>query len=600
MPAGPDMAPLENPVSDRATKDWKEEEKKVVKAPLKKALFGDLHVHTRLSFDAYIGGVTAGPSEAYSFAKGNSIGVLGKQVRIVRPLDFAAVTDHSEYLGEMYSTQTKGIKGYNTIHSRMLRSLGQDTAKQTAFFRRMSGSGNRDRVRTHPNFFSGYKTTVMAWNVILDAAENHYQPGKFTTFAAYEWSKSDKGAHLHRNVIFKDMTVPNYPISAFEAKDEIALWNSLEAFRTEGSTVMAIPHNSNISNGRTFSNEQPDGTPIDKDYILMRHKNEPLVEIHQAKGSSEVHPKLWAEDEYANFELYNAVGSENINNYVRHVLKRGIKYKQDFGVNPYEYGIIASTDTHNGTPGNTEESDEYQGNHLFIDGAPEQRSTTKWILNEKLRTAGAINPGGLVGVWSRANTRTEIYESLEQKETFGTSGNRIQVRFFGGTNFGNDYEGYENMVTEGYQKGVPMGKYLSIEEGQTPQFLIWASKDPEGAALHKIQIIKGWLEDEELKEEIIDVVVTKNTFENKEDVVNLKTGVIDEQYGSSELFTKWEDPNFDESQEAFYYLRVLEVPTLRYTEWDKVRYNTPYPEDIAQTVIERAWTSPIWYSPNKN
>ena len=601
MPSAPNLDDVHNPVENRAIKDWEEEEKKVLKSSLKNAYFGDLHVHTKYSFDAYIGGVTSGPEEAYQFAKGQTVKVLDDQVKIVRPLDFAAVTDHSEYLGEMYSTQTKGVSGYYTIPSIMLRDIGQDTAKQRAFFRRMASVaiGDGDQPRIHPNFFKGFKTTSMAWDKIIAAAENHYRPGEFTTFIGYEWSLGGSGAHLHRNVIFKDGVIPRYPISAFEADNELKMWESLENYRKSGSTVMAIPHNSNLSHGLTFSNTQPDGSAIDMDYVKTRNKNEPLAEIHQAKGNSEVHPAIWTEDEYSNFEIYKEEENPDPNNFLRHVLKRGLKYKEEFGVNPYEYGLIGSTDTHNGTPGNTEEDDTYQGNHLNIDKTPEARSTSSWILKNNLKTADATNPGGLIGVWARANTRPEIYESLEKKETFATSGNRVKVRFFGGKEFDENYDDYEKMVVDGYLKGIPMGQYLG-EIADRPQFVIWAAKDPEGANLDRIQVIKGWYEDGELMENIIDAVVSEKEFGSASDVVNFSTGEINPEFGSAVLSTVWEDEEFNPEHHAFYYLRVLEVPTVRYTHWDKIRYGTEYPEDLRKTIQERAWSSPIWYLPSKN
>ena len=601
MPSSPVLDEVANPIENRASRNWEDDEKKVVKSPLKMAYFGDLHVHTKYSFDAFIGGVTAGPEDAYQFAKGNPIRVLDDEVRIARPLDFAAVTDHSEYLGEMYSTQTKGVKGHFTLASIMLRGIGQDTAKQRAFFRRMANVaiGEDDRPRVHPNFFKGYETTLMAWDKIIEAAEQHYEPGNFTTFIGYEWSLGKAGAHLHRNVIFKDGIVPKYPISAFEADDELKLWESLEHYRNSGATVMAIPHNSNLSHGRTFANTQPDGSEIDMDYVKTRNKNEPLAEIHQAKGNSEVHPSIWTEDEYANFEIYEEEDNPDANNFLRHVLKRGLKYSDEYGVNPYEYGLIGSTDSHNGTPGNTEENDEYQGNHLNVDKTPFARSTSNWILNDRLKTADAINPGGLVGVWAQSNTRSEIYESLQKKETFATSGNRMKVRFFGGEDFENSYDDYELMVNDGYLKGVPMGQYLG-KLSSKPQFIIWASKDPEGSNLDRIQVIKGWYDNGELKEKIYDAVISDNPYSEEVEAIDLATGKTNPSLGSPALSTVWTDESFNPDHNAFYYLRVLEVPSARYTYWDEIRYGTEYPDDLRKTIQERAWSSPIWFRPSTN
>lgn len=598
-PLSPDLTPIDNPIKDRAVTEWSKLENQVKRKPLKEAYFGDLHVHTKYSFDAFIGGVSAGPDEAYQFAKGSAIDVLDKQVKIERPLDFAAVTDHAEYIGEMYSVQHSGTPGYSSIPARLLRSIGKDTLKQAAFFARMSGAANKDqnKIRTHPDFFRGFSTTISAWDQELAAAEKHYVPGKFTTFAAYEWSLGMAGVHMHRNLIFRDMKVPDYPLSAFEAKDEEALWSAMEDYRSNGSTVMAIPHNSNLSNGMIFPESKVDGSDIDAAYVQTRKKNEPLVEIHQAKGNSEVHPQLWANDEHADFEIYYARSNPNPNSFVRHVLKRGLKYKSELGTNPYEYGLIGSTDTHNGTPGNTEENDDYQGNHLSRDTHLARRLNSNWILNPELKTYNAINPGGLVGVWSEANTRPDIYDALKRKETFATSGGRITVRFFAGSDYNSEYEDHDAMVRDGYNHGVSMGDIINIENDDKPEFLLWAAKDPIGANLEKIQIIKGWYQNGQLKEQIIDAVVTDHPTTDDQNVVDISTGAVDPSYGQSSLFTKWIDESFDPDVPAFYYLRVIEVPTPRYTQWDEIKHGVKYPEDMTSTIRERAWSSPIWYYP---
>jgi len=601
-PSAPDLDFVENSIRDRAVKDWAKLEKSIPPNTNRNAYFGDLHVHTKYSFDAFIGGVSAGPDEAYQFAKGGEINVLDKLVKIQRPLDFTAVTDHSEYLGEMYSAQHKEAKGYATLPARYLRSLDRDTAKQRELFNRMRNVSDPSKVRNHPNFFRGFKTTMSAWDRAIEAAEKHYTPGTFTTFAGYEWTLGknvfSKRAHLHRNVIFRDMNVPDYPVSAFEARDEIALWESLDEYRSGGSTVLAIPHNSNISHGMMFPFRQPDGKEIDSNYVETRNFNEPLVEIHQAKGNSEVHPKIWTSDEYADFEMYEEEDIPNENNFIRNALKRGLKYKEELGTNPYEYGLIGSTDTHNGTPGNTEEDDDYQGNKLITDTDLNNRLTSDWILNTSIKTYNAINPGGLIGVWAEANTRPYIYDAMARKETYATSGGRVMVRFFAGYDYSENYKSYDAMVTDGYAKGVAMGQHIKAKSHVSPEFLIWASKDPLGANLDRIQIIKGWYEDEVLNEQIIDVVVSENAVDQEDEVVNLKTGEIDLSKGQSILFTKWRDSEFDANVQTFYYLRVLEVPTPRYTLWDEIKYDVTYPADMKRTIRERAWSSPIWYYPS--
>jgi hypothetical protein len=590
---------VENSIRDRSLKNWKELENEVVSNPLRNAYFGDLHVHTRYSHDAYIGGATASPEDAYLFAKGHPISVLGKEVRIQRPLDFAAVTDHSEFLGEFYSLQHKGSPGYFSSQAMYLRSLEGDTSKQLKMFARMRGA-SQTAPRQHPKFFKGFKTTMRAWTSEIEAAEKHYLPGKFTTFAAYEWSHAEDGAHLHRNVIFKDMIVPDYPVSALEARTEKALWKSMETYRKSGATVMAIPHNSNLSYGKTFPLSQEDGTAVDVAYAKERSANEPLAEIHQAKGNSEVHPAIWTDDEYADFEINNEEITPNQNSYLRHILKRGLAYQENLGVNPFKYGFIGSTDTHNGTPGNTEEDDEYQGNHLIIDGDANFRSTTNWVLNDRLKTYAVTNPGGLVGIWAKANTRSHLFEAMQQKETFATSGTRITLRLFAGYDFKETYDSHESMLQDGYAKGVPMGGDLAYRTDQIPQLIIWAAKDASSANLDRIQVIKGWYDGDSLHEEIFDAVVSQNAVLDGENIVNLTTGEIDKTKGSPTLFTVWSDATFDPSLHTFFYIRVLEVPTPRYSLLDEIRHGVKYPDDAKRIIRERAWSSPIWGIPSKS
>lgn len=596
VPNGPVLDEVPNTIQDRATKNWEELESKLPTNPLRNAYFGDLHAHTNYSFDAYIGGVTGNPDDAYRFAKGEAIEVLGEKVTIQRRLDFAAVTDHSEYLGEMYTAQHKGAPGNHTLAARYFRAVRTDTIKQRALFHRLRQM--RALGGNHPKFFRGFTTTAMAWDKEIEAAEKHYEPGKFTTFAAYEWTLGGATAHIHRNVFFGDMKVPNYPVSAFEATNEAQLWQSLEQFRKQGATVMAIPHNSNLSHGFTFPLTQTDSSEIDVSYAQTRAKNEPLVEIHQAKGNSEVHPALWQNDEYADFEIYED-SSPNQNNYVRHILKRGLEYEEKFDANPYKYGIIGSTDTHNATPGNAEEGDNYLGNHLMVDSKATTRANREWILNPKLRVYEAMNPGGLVGIWAEANTRSHLYDAMLRKETFATSGTCILMRFFAGYGFKDSYEDYDDMLRNGYEKGVPMGGDIVSQNDDSPEFLIWAAKDPLGRNLHKVQVIKGWYDGERLHEKIYDAVLAENHASIDESIVNRQTGRVAEGIGSATLFTVWNDPDFNPQINAFYYLRILEIPSPRYTLWDEIKYGVKYPEETKRIIQERAWSSPIWYKPDK-
>ena len=598
FPGGPVLDEVPNPIRDRASKNWTELEAQVPQSEFRNLYWGDMHVHTSFSFDAYIGGILPKPDDAYRFAKGEPIKVFTDDVRIERPLDFAAVTDHAEYLGELYTVHTPGAPGHGALLPRYFRSIGMDTVKQLKLFRRLLNNMG-DRVeRNHLGFFQGFETTKEAWNIELQAAEDHYEPGTFTTFAAYEWTLGINNAHAHRNVFFKNMMVPDYPVSALEAEDEITFWNSLERFRKDGATVMAVPHNLNLSEGGTFPLKDAQGQEFDDAYMNLRKRNEPLAEVHQAKGNSEVHPALWQEDEFADFEVYTDGGLDE-NNYIRHILKRGLRYKEETGVNPFQYGFIGSTDTHNGTPGNTEEDDTFKGNHAFVDYNAELRSKRPWVLNPDLKTRDIVNPGGLMGVWAKANTRSQIYEAMERKETYATSGTRIQVRFFGGYDLP-EYSSYDQMLENGYRLGVHMGEALQSAD-TSPDFYIWVAKDPESARLDRVQIVKGWYEDGDMKEKIFNVLLSDPERRNVDGSVqpidnglDMNTAKWLEEVGATELAGKWTDPEYVRDQEAFYYVRALEVPTPRWSLYDRVEEGVKFPEDTPMVIQERAWSSPIW------
>lgn len=599
---------IPNGISDKTLLNKSKEESNVAKNPLKNVYWGDLHMHTSLSVDAFIGGTLTSADQAYRFAKGEEIDMFKTKVKIRQPLDFCAVTDHAEMLGEMYSVQYKGAPGFNSIAARYLRAthnekydFGLDTVKQQRVIKRFMKEA--DGELRHPRFFRGYETTRSAWQLTLEAAEEHYQPGSFTTFAAYEWTLGGGITHMHRNIIFRDMLVPDYPLSAVELTNEEQLWNYLNDITNQGATVMAIPHNSNFSNGGLFTETMPNGEPYTEDYAQLRSDFEPIAEVHQAKGNSEVHASLWTNDEFADFENYSANDIQK-NNYLRYVLEQGLVHEEHLGINPFKFGMIGSTDTHNGTPGNTEENDTFIGNHAYLDFEPEDRREKKWALDETMKIQEVVNPGGLVGVWAAANTRGDIYDALKSKEVYATSGNRIQVRFFAGYDFNGVYDNHEAMLTDAYTNGVPMGGDIPNAKDQTPEFLVWASKDPLCANLDRIQIIKGWVENGEIKEEIFNVALSDQRVLNEDGSVpdngasvNMKTGAWSTEKGDDELMAIWKDPNFKADQRCFYYVRVLELPTASWRLWDQIRYGIEYPEDADLVIQERAWSSPIWYSP---
>jgi len=603
MPAGPILDELPNPVVDKS--DGLVDESSVPRNPLKEAYFGDLHIHTGMSLDAYIGGIRTTPDQAYRFAKGESLMILDTvKATSTRPLDFAAVTDHSEFLGELYSIHTRGAPAHRSMAAIFLRRVGLDTLKQQELFLRTTGAGNKSNdpgFRTHLPFFQGFKTTTVGWDIHLQAANDHYEPGKFTTLAGYEWSLGGAQSHMHRNIFFGDMNVPTYPVSSLEARNELELWQALEKMKNDGADVMAVPHNSNLSVGKTFTHKQPDGSAYDQDYAALRNEFEPLVEIHQAKGNSEVNAALWPNDEFANFENYG-LPPDTVTNYVRHALKMGLEHQNKLGVNPFKYGLIGSTDTHNGTPGNAEEDDRYIGNHALLDSRITSRRTRDFP-GYNIPVSRVFNPGGLTGVWAEANIRSEIFGAMRRKETFATSGTRIKVRLFAGQGFKKSNNSYEDLVRDGYENGVPMGGDITLTNG-APEFLVWAVKDPIGANLDRVQIIKGWYVDGEMQEKIYNVAISDDRIINADGSVNkteatvdISSGELDELKGSVELTTVWKDPEFDANVASFYYVRVIENPTLRWSAWDKIRYDSKFPEDLTDVIQERAWSSPVWYTP---
>lgn len=595
------IKPPANPISDKATLSNEFDLSEIETNPNKNLYWGDLHVHTSLSFDAYFSGTLATTDDAYKYAKGNPISIFGREVKLREPLDFCAITDHAELLGETYSISTEGAKGHNSLAGMYIRSIYKtdsplmvDTAKQWKIFLNAMDKAEKPS-RSHPSFFYGYETTMSAWDITVDAAEKHYKPGEFTTFAGFEFTLMTGRAHLHRNVIFRDMNVPAYPISSIEIEDEKGLWDWMQEATTNGSTLMSIPHNTNLSEGHAFDGKDRAGNPITKEYAEMAANFEKLVEIHQVKGNSEVHAAFWKNDEFADFENHT-FGAPDKGSYVRYGLEKGLQMQQELGVNPYKLGFIGSTDTHNSTPGNTEEDDEQIGNKGVTDIDAINRSFDRWPLDMDQKTVEVVNPGGLVAAWADANTRGHIYDALAKREVYATSGNRIQLRFFAGKDF-NPLLSYDKMIESAYQTGVPMGSNLEIIDGK-PEFLVWANKAKYGANLERIQIIKGWCDKEGgIYEETFDVAISEPLPEGQE-AVNMQTGTWNKENGVPLLAVTWTDEDFNPEHFAFYYVRVLEVPTPSWRLWDQIRYGFDYSKEKNLIIQERAWSSPVWYTPN--
>ena len=542
--------------------------------------------------------------DAYRFAKGESVIVDGKQHNRKRPLDFVAVTDHAEYLGEMYSTMVEDAPGHDQDLLKQLRNL-QTLEEKQQWFLKYVVENNRGTTPQHPSFFAGPETIKSAWQITIDAAERNNDPGKFTAFVAYEWSGAPNGGNLHRNIIYRDSQVPDMPMSYIDINREDGLWDWMAKHEAQGKIALAIPHNSNASKQMMFPDVDAAGKPIDREYAQRRQHFEPLIEMMQIKGNSEVHRKFWAGDEFADFENADSIQkySDRVfqkRDFVREGLKLGVAFERQLGSNPFKYGIIGGTDNHNGVPSDVAE-DSFAGGHGPEDGSVERRrhaGVGGWIDGKDLSI------GSLAGVWATENTRAAIWDAMKRRETFATSGPRMKIRLFGGVELPANPDNPKVLVEQGYQLGVPMGSDLG-SIAAAPTFTVYAMKDADGANLDRIQIIKGWVDSEaRTHEEIINVTWSgdrKLSADGKlqavGNTVDLKTAKYTNSIGAASLMGSWTDNKFDPDQHAFYYARVLEIPTPRWSTYDAVKNDLPLLEEVAATIQERAWSSPVWYKP---
>ena len=595
--------------------------------------FGDLHVHSAWSLDSYVNFNRTGPREAYRFARGDPVVISGgRVVQIDRPLDFAAVTEHAEYLGELRLCTDETDARYPSALCRDIRNESGEPSRINKIFRELiirdvlSPDPQREPALCGEDNAHCLARAKSTWRELQDIAREFNRPGIFTTLMGYEWTANPNGNNLHRNIIYKNDHVPVLPISYFEANTPEKLWRQLQDTCAAPCEVLSIPHNSNQSNGQQFRMLDLDGNPLSVEQAQLRVKTEPLVEVVQAKGESECHTGVGTEDELCNFEklarrpicgdgdsaadcVRVCTGPERTegcvapNSYVRNALKLGLELERQLAVNPYKLGFIGSTDTHNGTPGATDETD-YQGHHGFEDGTPARRALTPEI--KAFSPSRMKSSGGLAGVWAEENTRTAIFAALKRRETFATSGTRLTVRFFAGWDFPEAVDAGADLAALGYAKGVPMGGDLPLQDNEAaPGFILWAMKDPQGVNLQRMQIIKGWLEQGESREQVYDVACSDGLTPDPEThrcpdngaAVSLSDCSVSADKGATELKTLWRDPDFSAAQHAFYYVRVLENPSCRWSTWEAIREgNKPF-DDIDITIQERAWSSPIWYSP---
>jgi len=608
-------------------------------SPERRAYFGDLHVHTTYSFDAFAFGTLATPHDAYRYARGEAIlHPAGFEVQLRQPLDFYAVTDHAMFLGVVRAaadTTTEFSKlplaeplhDLNAPNNRGLLSLPRRIQAFASFLPDAitgirDGSIDREAV---------LDITRAAWRDTVDAAELFNEPGRFTTFIAYEYTSStDDRGNLHRNVIFKDsVEIPDVPFSRFHSQNPEGLWEWMDGLRERGIESLAIPHNSNGSNGQMFKLVDWAGNPLDDSYAQRRIRNEPLVEITQVKGTSETHPALSTEDEWADFEIMpyrvaTMLPSEPAGSYARDALRRGLHLESQGLTNPYQFGFVGASDTHTGAISDDEsnffskvgllDANAQLRGSVPLDtlpalavrfGAPELRTEVdgKPYLRSATPTYGA---SGVTGVWAEENTREAIYEAFRRKETFATSGPRIRLRLFAGHGFEEDLLEAQDAVVRAYASGVAMGGELTARSGEAPRFPVWAIADPQSAPLQRLQIVKGWVDGGgETFEKVYDVACsdgaavdpTTHRCPDNGARVDLSDCSISAGVGASELRAVWRDPAFDPSQRAFYYARVLENPTCRWSTWDALRAGVAPRSDLPETLQERAWSSPIHYLP---
>jgi len=585
--------------------------------------FGDTHLHTAFSMDAGTAGCRINPRDAYRLARGEEImASSGQPVRLSRPLDFLVVADHSDNMGffpdliagkPYILANPKGRQWYDLINSGKASEAVFDLVNTFA----------QGQFPTEIMSLPGTDTYRNAWQETIDAAEAYNDPGRFTAFIGYEWTSLDKGNNLHRNVIFRDngdkasQVEPYTCIPPFGSTNPIELWKWMAAYEEKtGGSVLAIAHNGNLSNGTMFPVVEAFGKSIDKAYVEERAKWERLYEATQMKGDGESHPYLSPNDEFADYEKWDkgnldlsAAKSNDMleGEYARAAYKNGLKLEEKFGTNPYKFGLVGSTDSHTGLT--TAEEDNFFGK-ISLGEPSAERLHSKFIDNPKSGLSifdWEVVSSGYAAVWADENTRTSIWDAMQRKETYATTGSRMIVRFFGAWDFEAGDANNRMPAKIGYAKGVPMGgDMMAAPEGKAPTFLVAAMKDPIGANLDRVQVIKGWLDkDGKTQERVYDVAVSDGRAIDADgrcktpvgDTVDVANATWTNTIGAPELITVWEDPDFDPALRAFYYVRVIEIPTPRWTAYDAKFYGVEAPAEVPMTTTERAYTSPIWYTP---
>ena len=576
-------------------------------ADRRQALFGDLHVHTQYSFDAYIFGIRRTPDDAYRYALGEPIRHAGRYDIQLKggPLDFYAVTDHAEYLGilpamdDPASPMSK-IPGASDLFSPVLEKI----TKAFGRFTKGMWSSAPDPELINKG------VSKSSWMELKAAADRYYRPGKFTTFTGYEYTSAPNNGNLHRVVLFRGDRVPEMPFSTFDSPNPEKLWAWLDDNRANGIEGLAIPHNGNVSDGRMFQTTNFAGEPITREYAETRIRNEPLVEISQVKGTSDTHPALSPNDEWANFEIYTTLLGTEITgktggSYVRQALQRGLMIEQKTGVNPYKFGLIGSSDTHNA--GGPLEEDSYFGKTGLIDGSParaprhgfkarprqNRRECYAVLQMERRRAWQASGPSVITAkIFTPPSAARKPLRHLACASKCG---------FLPGMVMASDIFAQPNFAALAYKNGVPMGGDLSLGSKGAPTFLAHAMKDANSAGIERLQIIRGWVEDGKLRERVFDIACAVGKPDAKTQrcpstkaSIDTSTCTINRADGAAEIKTAWREPDFDAKRRAFYYVRVIERPTCRWSTWEANRLGKKVRPGLPLTIQERAWSSPIW------
>jgi len=585
-------------------------------------LWGDTHLHTGNSFDAGAFGATLLPEDAYQFARGDEIVSSGGiPIKLSRPLDWLVVSDHSDNVGffpdlmagnQNILSKPKGKEWYNRIKA----------GEGPAVAYEMIGLFANGNFPADLMYWPDTPAFKSVWQRNIKASEEYNDPGKFTAFIGYEWTSLVTGNNMHRVVIYRDgadkasQMVPYTTYPPYGSPNPRDLWKWLANYEAAtGGDVLALAHNGNLANGIMFPvRAQYDGKRLDKEYVTERIKWEPLYEVTQIKGDGEAHPYLSPEDEFADYETWDIGNLDSVptvktddmlaGEYAREALKNGLALEKRLGTNPYKFGMVGSTDSHTGLA--TTQEDNFFGKHAGAEPKP-SRMEHPFLENEKGSIMGwGMVSSGLAAVYARENTREAIFDAMARKEVYATTGSRMMVRFFGGWDFTELDMSSRNPAFAGYEKGVPMGGDLLPRSGDgAPTFMVYALKDPINGNLDRIQIIKGWLDDSgDTREKVYDVVWSGDRSPGADgklppvgNTVNAATANFTNTIGASELATVWTDPDFDPEQRAFYYARVIEIPTPRWSTIEAFRFDMSIPEGAPVSTQERAYTSPIWYTP---